>query len=463
MLRHLLPLLLTTPAAAADTVCVGVPDAQVSATAAEGEHPAAVGTLAPRQCFAVTARTPGRTRIFVNAPKGFTGDLEIADASLAWVLVDDADLRHDPKEEPWGHLLSGALLQVERRLGSDMVMVRTLEGQLSVRFVVPETGIFPAAAWSEPDPDDRPRGAWPTATLAPLPVPGNIWSRSMGGEVRAILGGPMLEIRDLALDPGQGELKWEPVKKTTSDLQARLVQRNLWVEGFLHEIEWRADVPPLGWPPEAGTTKKPIAALPTREIGETAAPISRAVKGKPFGQLPSGTRVEVSEEDGNWVGVEARWFGGSVKGWIEKKRLVKEGKESAAPASPQRWAQVGLSDPTLEWATPEGHDTPAELDTTVLIRGLRDAMPSLRRAYAKALSRKPDATGLVTLKLVVDPSGAITDATAPVATFDDAEFRDLALAIVKTQPLPKRKVVRKKNGPTDWNIVVWVPLTLQSR
>ena len=448
---------------AADTVCVGVPEASVSGVTPDNEHPSAVGTLSWRQCFAVTGRTADRTRVFVKANQGFVGDLELVDRDLAWVLVDDADLRLDPKEAPWGHVLSGALLTVEQRIGGGMALVRSLEGRIAVRFLVEETGIFPAAAWTEPDPKDHHRGEWPTATAAPPPLPAKVTATSVGGEVRAILGGPLLEITDLALDPGQGELRWEPVKKSAIDLLARLVQRNLWLEGFIQELDWRTDPPVDGWPAEAGVTKKPEPALPTRAIGETGAPISRAVKGAPFGQLQPGTRVELAEEDGSWVGVTARWYGGSVRGWGEKKRIVKEGKEAPVPGSAQRWAQVGLGDLSLEWAVPEGHPEPPELDTAVLRKTVLDAMPGLRRAFAAVLTRKPDSNGLLTARLVVDSAGVLTEVTVPVATMADEDFKTALIDVLRPVVLPKRKVVKKKGGPTDWNVVIWVPVTLSPR
>lgn len=447
-------------ALAGDTVCIGF---DRTSFASVNERATSAGHLDARQCFAALERSDSWTRIFVKADGAFQGEAIVPNDKLAYVLIDDLDLRLQPGETPFGRIVGGTIVVQEGSRG-DALLVHNADGRVQARFLVAPTDLYPAELWPLPDPDEGPpsRG-WPTGDLVPPPVPGTLQSTAAGGELRVRVASPSADIDSLRRDPGRATLRYAVVTEAETDLEIRLFTDHLWARGFVPELDWRTDPPATGWDPTLVAPPRAPFAAPARAIGATGAPISRAAKGEAFGTLLPGARVEVGDEDGSWVGVTAKWQGGSVSGWILKKHLVKEGKESPPPAQVASRVQIEVTDPTLEWEAPDGHEKPPELDVTAMRVRLGERIAGLRWAYAQALSTAPTTAGLLTVRMVVDPAGVVTEVTAPAGTLPEGPLREQVLAALHGLAFAKRKIVKKKGGPTDHDIVIWQAITFSTR
>lgn len=439
---------------AADTVCIGF---DKTAFAAGSERGAAAGHLDARQCFAVAHRGEGSTRIFLHAAGAFRGEVEVPNDKLAYVLVDDTELRLDPKEPPWGRIVGGTIVVQEGAAEGDLV-VRPADGRVRPRFRVADTALYPAEIWPYPDPKEPTPPQWPQGLLVAPPVPGTLQSTAAGGSVRVEVGSPSASIDVLQRDPGRGVVRFDVMERDGTDLQVRIQTQHLWATGWVPELDWRNEPPAEGWDPGMVAPVGPAFVTPAREIGSTGAPISRAVKGEPFGELLPGARVDVGDADGSWVGVTARWPGGAVSGWIQKKFLVKEGKEQPAPPVAPRIAALSLGEVSTQWELADGHEASPVIDTTPIRKRLAEHTPGLRWSYAQVLATDPKAAGLVTVRLLVDPAGKLLECSVPAATLQDEALHQAALAAFRDLSFEKRKVVKKKGGPADFDVVLWVPL-----
>jgi hypothetical protein len=225
------------------------------------------------------------------------------------------------------------------------------------------------------------------------------------------------------------------------------------------EIDWRQDAPPGGWDPMKGVPEPKARRVGAREVGEKPANIAAEAKGEPFGVLQPGARVDVGdEEEGAWVQVRCAWNGGEVQGWIERKRLVKEGDESVPKLEMNKVAAVQLTNLGAKWELAEGHEGDPEMDLEPLRAWLLGRTPMLQRAYALALKKKPTLAGQIAARLLVDPKGVVGEVAVPLKTVESAEL-DAAVArafeglvFEERKPLP-----RKKGQPElDPDVYVWV-------
>jgi hypothetical protein len=464
----LLPLLL--PAVAhADAVCIARADAPFVPKAPEAERPAPVGTLEKRACYPVVERLTDRTRIWVSAPDGFQGEVEVKNDDLLQVLLDDVDLRDEKDGELWGRVLSGTGVVVEGQAGGGMLRVKPVEGRVDVGFLVAASDIYFGQNWPEPDPDDVADPPWPEATL-PVP-PTKTELRSPDGRVtRARIRPAIFGVHDLLLDPARGELRFarEPGEH---DAAVTVVAPTMWLKGTTSSLDWRED-PPAGWPPDQGIAAPPAAATGNRQVGDNAADIAAEAKGTAFGALQPGARLTVVTEEKGWMQVTAPWAGGRVQGWIEKKRLFKEGKETPYTAPVQPVAHISLGHTTVRWANEAGHVAPPEdpefvphellLTVDPLQKVLLDDGDGLRLAWARVLQTAPDAKGEAALRVLVAPSGELLEVGFPKTTLGAEEINKRLVELAGTAVFEERKPPKKKkrsDPDLDWNIEVWVQLT----
>lgn len=443
-------LLLLPTMALAEEVCIAEDGTPMYVPGTEE----AVGTLQARQCYAVMERGVARTRIWVRAAGSFQGEVDVSNRDFAQVLVDDIPMKLDASGEPYGEALSGALVLIDRDVGGGLFLVKMLEGRVRAQFVVAEDEFFPAASWPVPDPEDVPDAGWPEATL-PLP-PSSLTLTSIGGgyDVHAEIVAPLFDLTDILLDPAMGQLRMTFLEQREFESRVRIVGRHLWVDGWATSVDWRAEPPEGGWNPMAGVPSLTTVATGTRQLGSKDAELALEAKGDAFGTLPAGSWVTLDEEDGAWQRVLVTWPHGTVRGWMEKKRLEKEKKQGEQPKpSVSRVAAIGVGNVAVEWFEGEGHDLEPEL-TPDFVRGLAtDGIERLRRTYAEALAKRPNLTGEVTARLVVTPEGTIFEQSTPVATLADDGVRAALDAKLEGLLFPEVKPRKRK---LDNNVVVWI-------
>jgi len=451
----LVSVLAASPALADEEVCIAADDTPFYAPGTQDR----LGWLHARSCYAVMERGDDRTRIWVKSP-GFSGEVDVEDRALARILVDDVEMRLEPSHDPHGVALSGAVVTIVKRSADDRWLVKLLEGRAHPIFLVEEDEIYWASSWPEPDPEFGPDAGWPEATR-PLP-PGDVTlTRRPGGyDVRAEVGSPLFRVEDLLLDPAMGSLLLEIVEAREFEAKIRLVGPHMWVEGWVTDLDWRAEEPPeKGWDPVKGVPAPTTRAVGTRQLGDKPAEIAQEEKGDPFGSVPPGAWVNVVGDNGNWVEIESIWAGGQVRGWTQNKMLLKEKKQGEAPKPViGRVAAIAIGRTAVEWFDSTGHEPTALPETTKeSVAGLISPhLPPLKLLYAQRLAESPSVSGEMTYKLVVDPEGAIVEVSTPVSTMADTELVAAMDAIMEALVFPPRE--RLKNRRLDANIVVWVQI-----
>ena len=467
-LLALLPLLLPS-LAHAETVCIARADAGFAPKAPEAERPAPVGTLHKRACYSVVERFTDRTRIWLSSADGFQGEVEVKNDDLLQVLLDDVDLRDEADGEPWGQVLSGAGVVVDGLAGGDMLRVSLVEGRVDLGFVVSADDVYYGERWPEPDPDDVADGEWPEGTLPLPPTPSELRSPD-GRATRARIGTPLFEVRDLLLDPARGELRFAR-EEGEHEVTVTVVAPTLWVRGTTSKVDWREE-PSGGWPPNKSAPAPSTLPTGSRQVGDHAAGISSEARGPQFGELKPGTRLTVISEEKGWMQVTVPWSGGRVQGWIEKKRLLKEGKE--APQTPQAAtiASIALGHTIVRWANETGHVAteeapdfvPHDLVLTLdpLQGALLDRADELRLLWARVLETAPTASGEAALRILVAPSGEILEAGLPKTTLAaeaiNKRLVELAgAAVFEERPVPRKR--RRSDPDLDWNIEMWLQLS----
>jgi hypothetical protein len=421
----------------------------------------AAGALERGFCYAVQDRFEGATRVWIPGPQGFVGDADIPNDALAWTLVDDVELRSGPRGDVFGGALSGGVVSiVERRDGG--AVVTPVEGRLRPRFWVPDAALFPSPRWLVPDPEDAADSGWPQADRPLPPAPAEL-AQTPGGAAVVSVGPPLLTLRDHALDPAFGALRWTELERTEFEVHVQIVASTLWVKGWTSALDWREPEPEGGWPMARGVSVPPVARVGARQVGSKEAELSREPKSEPFGKLGPGTRVDVGAEEKGRLKVTAHWAGGQASGWIDKRRLLKEGQEDAVAPELPRLTLVSVGQTAVTWVDGAGHseegaEHPIELVPEPGTRVVRGAGDALRRLYFRALQADPAAAGEVTVRLRVLLDGTIEEAAVVKDTLGRSEITDTLVALLQPLVFPERAAPRKKRSDPelDWRNDVWV-------
>lgn len=475
--------LLSVPAvASAASVCIAKPDTPFAPATVVGGPAEPVGFLAHRQCFGVLETHDGRTRIFVSAP-GFAGEVEVSDDDLLWVLAEDIPMRLKEGEEPFGLALAGTGVAIEESYDGGWV-VRTVDGRAQTRFRVSEGSMLPAQVWPTLDADEvDPGGKWPKGDHALPPVAVVLGGKSGN---RATIGAPLFELSEVLADPGLGALRYSVLD--AEEGVVKVISPTWWVKGKVSDLDWRRQTLVdeeteeqredwEGWDDLAGyRLPGPPAPLP-REVATREAPLSLERKGERFAVLKPGARVSIEGEEKPWYRVKHTWDGGSVVGWLDKKRLMKEGKEITKPAVViPRATAVTVGEVAVAWVEPgpeqatgkdgepkvdkegnpvvdpnETHEAPPEYAAPWLRLALRERIARLRHLYGRALATNGDAKGVITVRGEVDEEGAITWELVD-STFEDDAVVALIEEALETVDGPERKLRKSRRDKKDYRI-----------
>lgn len=478
--------------ARAEDVCIGKNNAQADiprAVVVEGSR--VLGTLEHRRCYPVMERLDGHTRIFVAGDDGYHGEVEVSNSVLAHVLTDDVEMRLEPDGEVFGRALSGALVFVSPHRDEELFRATLVEGRLRAQFLVEVDDFYPAQSWPLPDPEEFAGANWPEASM-PLPPDGEgLLDEPQGMTVRAEITTRLGLLSDLHNDPGLGQWRMSVLQEEDGARKVRIVGPTAWADGWVLGRKWLADVPADGWAALDGFPATQTASGGVREVGKKPASLHLAVKGPVLGALQPGARVDVMASEKNWLKVRSRWDGGEVSGWLEKKRLVKEGKEGPLKVRVEKVSAVRLARSALQWMTPEDHreevpvEEPVDASSAGVVDGeaaeeaepevqtripdpelnidpalsrLRESMPRLQWLYAQALSKKPELRGETTVRLVVDLKGELEEKGIFSSNLDEQSIGELISADLEELSFEKRRAPRRKRGEAkkDWRIVVWV-------
>lgn len=493
-----LSLLLCDPASAwADDVCIAKPNVQVDlprALATEGSR--VLGKLDYRRCYPVMERLDEHTRIFVAGESGFHGEVEVSNAALAQVLTDDIDMMLEPGGAVFGKALSGALVFVAPHPSQEFLRATLVEGRIRAQFLVEIDDVYPAQSWPAPDPDELPGSNWPAAAEALPPSADGMLDEPQGMGLRAEILAPLSDVADLRNDPGLGQWRMSSLEQGERARKVRIVGPTAWAEGWVQSSTWMKEPPAAGWDAVAGFATGRGASGGVREVGKKPAPLHLAVKGAVLGSLQPGARVDVMATEKKWLQVRCRWQGGEVSGWIEKNKLIKEGKEGPLKARVEKVSAVWLARSALQWLSPEDHreEVPAdeaelaapeasaqsqqegeaaepavqtripepELDIDPVLRRLRESMPRLQWLYARALSKTPQLDGEITVRMVVDAAGKVEEKGIFSSSIDEKDIAARITADLEDLSFEKRRTPRPKRGQAkkDWRVIVWVQYAL---
>jgi hypothetical protein len=440
--------------ALADSICLGLDDTEATVP---GDPDSLVGTLEARSCWTVMERTVGRTKIWLGPTLGFQGEVEVPDKALAYVLVDDVDMRLEPPDEPHGEVLSGAAVIIERELGGDFMLARLLEGRIGARFIVSADDLYHAVSWPEPETELEPDKGWPVATLPLPPNKVKITKKPGGYNVLAGIGAPLFDVGEVLRDPALGQLRMEFLEQHEHESKIRIVGPHVWVEGWVTDLDWRAPAPDKGWDSMHGVPSVKTRPVGTRQIGTKAAALSLEVKGEPVGEVQPGTWVAPTTEDGGWTQVMVPWEGGIVSGWIEKKRLLPV-KKQGTPPSPEftRVAAVSIGNTAVQWFDEAAHEEEVPELTADFVRGVAlTRISDLRYAYAHDLAADPSRGGEVVARLVVDPEGVVLENSLAVDKLTSEKVRPILESFIESLQFPLREVPRA-HRKSDNNLVVWI-------
>jgi hypothetical protein len=446
--------------AGAETACIALDGTEFWAS---GESTAgkAVGSLEKRQCFAVSGRTDGWATLWIPEESGFSGGVVVPESALAHVLVGDVELK-DGSGEPWGKVLSGAVVAIESE-HADGLRVVTAEGRARIRFELSYDDLFPASSWPSPDPEVSPDKGWPSAEEA-LPQAAQQFV-GPSGDVRVELLPILLDVEDILLDPDQGRLRLQAISTDSSDNQIRLVGPSAWVEGRPIDSDWLesgADVRQASAP--SVRNEKPEL---DRQVGSKGAELFTAPKGARVGQFVPGHWLSVIETQGPWLQVVAPISGGSVAGWIEKKRLVSVKKTGPVPGSKDSsaYSLFRLGQTAVQWSEPEAHEGEEvpPLELTPLTERLSRGTEPLRLSYAEALSSSPAQAGEITLRLLVSPDGSLESTHVAVDTLGSPVVVEALMSHLGGLTFSARKLSRsQRRSKESQALEVWVQLLFTS-
>jgi hypothetical protein len=493
-----LSLVLCEPGSAwAADVCIAKPNAQVDlprAIITEGSR--VLGTLEYRRCYPVMERLDKHTRIFVAGEFGFHGEVEVSNAALAQVLTDDIDMVLEPGGEVFGKALSGALVFVGPHPSEEFLRATLVEGRIRAQFLVEIDDVYPAQSWPAPDPDESAGSNWPEAGEALPPSADGLLDEPQGMGLRAEILAPLSDVSDLLNDPGLGEWRMSVLEQGERARKVRIVGPTAWAEGWVQGGTWMKETPTAGWDALQGFSSGGGASGGVRQVAKKVAPLHLAVKGPVLGSLQPGARVDLIATEKSWLKVRSRWEGGEVSGWIEKKKLVKEGKEGPLKARVEKVSAIWLARSALQWMSPEDHreevpldesesaaPEPAgeavqegeatepvvqtripepEMDIDPVLRRLRQSMPRLQWLYAKALAKTPGLDGEITVRMVVDAAGTVEEKGIFSSSVDDKEIAARITADLEEVSFEKRRIPRRKRGQAkkDWRLIVWVQYAL---
>ncbi len=479
---HRLPFLLAFALVAvprpalADSVCVAVDTVPIRTPGTKAE----VGTLEKRSCVGVLERLDDGLRVWVTNDT-FQGESMLDTSRVLNLLVDDVDLLRKVGGDSYGRILSGTPVLVTEHSG-DTVRVRTVEGRVAVEFVTESDAVFPTEQWPRPDLDEEPPDDWPVADRVVPPKGGRVTADSAGFNPLATVRPQVYDVEEILLDPAQGSIGYTIVEQTELDAKVKLVTPTLWAEGYAGALEWREDPPVTGWNPVEGVEQFPPWVPAPRQIGSKDAPLSTEPKGEPFGKLVAGARVSVGEEEKGWLPVTAAWRGGSVQGWVQKKYVLKEGKEDLVGESMRPIAAVAIWQMARQWEDVTGHEeesedgvmeTPEpEVDLDSVRKQLTDRFGPLQVLYAQLLKRNPGAQGTLTGRVVIDPEGTIVQAHLPEGSLREVELQQHLVEMLEglqfeEREVPKKKKKRKKKGEEEepevnWNAQIWIQFSFKN-
>jgi len=444
----------------AETACIALNGTEVWAAGGSTAEQA-VGSLEKRQCFAVSARADGWATLWIPAETGFSGGVSVPESALAHVLVGDVAL-DDSSGTTWGKVLSGAVVAIESEDSSGLRVV-TAEGRMRIRFDLAYDDLFPASSWPSPDPEVSPDKGWPSADQF-LPQMAQQFTGPTR-DVRMELLPLLLNVEDILLDPDRGQLRLQALAVDSPDDAIRFVGPSAWVEGRPTDSDWlesSVDVMPVSAP-----GVQTVLPQPDRQVGSKGAELYTAPKGVQVGQLVSGHWLSVVETQGGWLQVVAPIDGGSVAGWIEKKRLVpakKTGTVPSAQAGPL-YALFRVGQAAVQWSEPEAHegeDVP-ELVLTPLTERLSRGTELLRLSYAEALSSNPSQAGEVTLRLLVSPDGTLESVNVAVDTLGSPTVIESLLSHLDGLTFSPRKLSRsQRRAKESQSLEVWMQLLFTS-
>ncbi len=460
----------------ADSVCVAADSVPIRTPGTKAD----VGTLEKRSCVGILERLDDGLRVWVTNDV-FQGESLLDDRLVLNLLVDDVDLLRKAGGESYGRVLSGTPVIVTEHNG-DTVRVKTVEGRVAVEFVTESDAVFPTGQWPRPDLDEEPPDDWPVAERVVPPKGGRVTADSAGFNPLATVKRQVYDIREVLLDPAQGRIGFSMVEQTDLDAKVKLITPTMWVEGYAGDLEWREEPPATGWNPIEGVAPVAPWVPAPRQIGSKDAPLSAEVKGEPFGKLVAGARVSVGDEEKGWFPVTAAWQGGSVQGWIQKKFLLKEGKEELVGETMRPLATVAIWQMARQWEDVTGHEeeteegvmetTEPDVDLDSVRRQLTDQFGTLQVLYAQLLSRKPDSVGTLTGRVVVDPEGTIVQAHLPEGSLREVELQQRLVEMLEglqfeEREIPKQKKKRRKKGEeeepeTNWNVQLWIQFSFKN-
>jgi len=481
--------------ASAASICIAKDNTSMSPATVVGDGAAGQGFLDARQCFGVLERFEGRTRILVNSG-GFRGEMDVDNNDLLYVLAEDIPLRLREDEQSWGLALAGTGVLIEKPVGSGHI-VRTVGGRIQVRFIVGEGEMLPAESWPELDPDEvHPGGKWPDA---PYALPPSAVSLTGKSGTRATLSAPLFGLADVLEDPAIGALRYrvgDPTKDQGDSVW--IVGPTVWLHGRVEDLDWRRETLKAlsedgsidessteeradwhGWDDVAGySVRGPASPLP-REIASKDAPLALEPKGDRFATLTPGARVSVGQTDGPWLRVEHLWAGGKIVGWLDKKRLVKEGKEQGQPQIVIPKATVVMvGEPTVSWVNKgpefatdkegnpkldkegnqvvnpdETHEGEPEYEVAWARRLLRERISRLRYFYGRALASNPMSAGAVKLNFLIDEEGTMTLEVVE-DSMNDEELSTLINGAFEGFELPERELKKSRRDKKDYSLRV---------
>ena len=106
---------------------------------------------------------------------------------------------------------------------------------------------------------------------------------------------------------------------------------------------------------------------------------------------------------------------------------------------------------------------PPELSLDAATQRMSRSTARLQWLYAQALASNPELRGDITIRLLVDPSGAVTEHAIFAATIADEAIHKVIESYLADLPFEKRRIPRRKRGEPkrDWRIVVWIQYALQ--
>jgi|GEM_PF-1587018 len=483
-----LSVLLAAPSlASAASVCVAKPNTPLIPVAVVGVA-TPVGFVGPHQCFGVLDRVGTSTRVLVNAGS-FKGEVDLPNNSLLQILAEDIEMRLRDGEEPWGLALAGTPVMIEAASEGGHI-VRTVDGRVEARFLVEEGAMLPAERWPTLEPDEvHPGGKWPTAEHALPPAPAALSGKS---GTRANVAAPLFAVDAVVRDSAIGALRYSITDPDAeSPDTVRIVGPLFWVQGRVKDLDWRRETVKAdpdaeepqdldedgerddwgGWADLDGyAIGGPSSPLP-REVASKEAPLAHEPKGDRFASLMPGARVQVTQTDGSWLKVEYVWDGGKVSGWVDKKRLVKEGKEQTSPAVVMpKAAVVAVGEATVIWTNKgpefatdkdgapkldkEGNQVIDPNETHVeapnypvawMQRTVRERIDRIRYFYGRKLAQGQVA-GTVTLSIKLDEAGLVT--TEIGGTLTDEELAALVEESFDGVAWPERDIPKKSRKDT---------------